>query len=84
MSVIVVSKWVGTGRAVVNGYPKRPLGRLCETDYASLTESNQASDVNGTRPETHARMDFSSYFSSALPSYGLLGDFNILKLEVVS
>ena len=42
--------------------PKDLLVACCETNLRESHEisSNQASDVNGTRPETHARVDFSS------------------------
>ena len=38
-SVIVErGKWVGTDQTDVDKYPKRPVGHLCETNYASLTK----------------------------------------------
>ena len=39
MSVIVVGRVTagGAGKTNVDGYPKRPVGHLCETNCASLT-----------------------------------------------
>ena len=82
--MVIVGKHVQSGRVlrtVVDGYPKRPLGHLCETNLreSHKISSNQASDANGTRPETHARVDFMSSHQ-----YGQLrkpGDFNIFGIQ---
>ena len=53
MLVIVASKGEGTGSDSCYGYPKRSLGHLCETDYASLTKYRliRSSNVNGTETQ---------------------------------
>ena len=62
--------WAGTSDKLMV-IPKDLLVACCETH---LREShkisfNQASNVNGTRPETHARAEFSTSLP-ALPSHG--------------
>ena len=65
MTVIVACKGQRSGDGlteVVNG-PQRPLASLLrETDCASLTSQYLIwpSNVNGTRPETYDRVDFST------------------------
>ena len=80
MSVIDVSKWAGPGSNTCYGYPKIPLGHLCETDYASLTKYRlfRPSDVNGTRTRPTTKSS-----SSPLPlrsAIELSGDLNLLEL----
>ena len=38
VKVVERVKWMSTDQGNVDGYPKIPLGHLCETDYASLTK----------------------------------------------
>ena len=60
--------------------PKDLLVTRCGTNLRESHEIlfNQASNVNGTRPETHARADFMSPLSTA--SYGTSGDRNLRVL----
>ena len=69
-------KWVGTPDMLTDT-PKDLLVTCCETNLREPHEilSNQASNVNDTRPETHARADFMSSLSTA--SYGTSGDRNL-------
>ena len=57
-----VSEWVGTGSDRLTDTPKDLLVTCCETNLRESHEilCNQASNVNGTRPDTHARVDFIS------------------------
>ena len=74
------SKWAGTGSDSCYGYPKIPLGHMCETDYASPTKYRliRPSNVNGTGTQLTTKSS-----SSPLPlrsAIELSGDFNLLEL----
>ena len=73
----------GHSRTVVDGYPKRPLGHLRETNLreSHKISSNQASDVNGTDPRLMPERNSAVLSSTA--SYGISGDFN-LGLHTIS
>ena len=73
-----VSKWVGTGSDILTDTPKDVLVTCCEINLRESHEMlfNQASDVNGTRPQTHARAESSSSLP-VLPSHGNSGDRNL-------
>ena len=62
--------WAGTSDKLMV-IPKDLLVACCEANPRKSHEIsfNQASNVNGTRPETHARAEFSTSLP-ALPSHG--------------
>ena len=70
----------GHGRRTLNGYPKRLSVKLLS--YKGMF--NQASNVNGTGTQTHARGDFISSPSTASNGIQVTSTFGLYSIAIIA